>query len=68
MTDYERHQRKILGFQGPWDNYVTPTGPRNKDNHKKTNGWDRNPTATFDWKKVAHEERIKNHADAQNQD
>ena len=32
------------------------------------NGWNRNPTAKVDWKLEAHEERMKNWAEEDNQD
>ena len=63
MSDYERHQRKILGLQVPWDNYVTPTGPSIKDNHEETNGWG-NLTAPVDWAQVEYDENRRNQSEA----
>ena len=64
MSDYERLQCKILGLQGSWDNYVTPTGPSIKDNHEDTNGWGES-TDPVDWAQVEYEENRRNQAEAQ---
>ena len=39
MTDYERHQRRIMRLEGFWDNYVTPTGPGPDSNPQDRQGW-----------------------------
>ena len=67
MTDYERQARRVMGLEVPsdtevtglWDNYVTPTGPSPDSKPQDSKEWGDKTDVPVDWKKVAHEERMK---------
>ena len=67
MTDYERHARRHMRLEVPsdtevagfWDNNVTPTAPWPDYNAQNRQGWGTKHDIPVDWKKVAHEERMK---------
>ena len=59
MTDYERHQRRIMRLEGFQDNYVTPTGPGPISNPVDRLGWGNQQDTPIDWTQVRHEERMR---------